>query len=100
MNWLELVKFLAPIILSRINPHLGQVSTSIVTGITEAEAMNNASSEEKLGHAVNITNAAVAAINAGTGKKLINPEVVNDTAGSAISTIVDVVNRIHRASKE
>lgn len=97
MNWLDLVKFLAPIILSKINPHLGQVSDSIITGISEGEAMRNASSNDKLVHAVNITNAAVAAINAGTGKELINPTIVNNAAGHAISTIVDVVNLIHKS---
>ncbi len=97
MNWLDLVKFLAPIILSKINPHLGQVSDSIVTGISEASLIKGATGEQKLAHAVNITNAAVAAINAGTGKELINPTIINEAAGHAISTIVDVTKLIHKS---
>lgn len=96
-NWLHLVKFLTPIILGVINPHLGQVSDSIVKGIDEAEALKNASSDEKLQHAVNITNEAVKAINAGTGKKLIDPAVVSQFAPTAISTIVDIVNLAHKS---
>lgn len=97
MNWLDLVKFLAPIILAKINPHLGQVSDSIVHGITEASQIKGATGEQKLAHAVNITNDAVASINAATGKELINPTIVNDAAGHAISTIVDVAKLIQKS---
>lgn len=96
-DWLSLLKFLAPIILVKINPHLAQVSDSIIHGITEAEGMKNASSDEKLTHAVNITNDAVAAINSGTGKTLIDPEIAGNAAVHAIGTIVDVVNLIHKS---
>lgn len=96
-NWFELAKFLGPIILAKINPHVAQVSDSIIHGIGEAEKMKNASSDEKLQHAINITNDAVKAINDGTGKELINPAIVNDAASHAISTIVDVVNLIHKS---
>ncbi len=97
MKWLELIKFLTPIILSAINPHLGQAANSIVQGIAEAEQIKGASSQDKLNHAVNITNSAVAAINAGTGKTLIDPVIVNAAAGHAISTIVDVTNLLAKS---
>lgn len=98
MNWLDLVKFLAPIILAKINPHLGQVSDSIIHGISEASKLKDASNEDKLKHAVNITNDAVSAINVSTGIQRIDPTVVNDVAGHAISLIVDVTKMIHKSS--
>ena len=97
MNWLDLVKFLAPMILVEINPHLAQVSDSIIHGISEAQAMSGATNEQKLNHAVNITNDAVKAINASTGIQRIDPVVVNEAAGHAISTIVDVAKLIHKS---
>jgi len=97
MNWLDLVKFLAPIILVKINPHLAQVSDSIIKGISEASQMSNASGEDKLKHAVNITNDAVNAINSATGIQRIDPVVVSDSAAHAISLIVDITKLIHKS---
>lgn len=101
MNWLDLVKFFAPIILAKINPHLAQASDAMVKGIFEAQAMKESNlsitNEQQLNHAVNITNDAVAAINASTGKERIDSVLVSNLAGDAISAIVNVTKHLHNS---
>lgn len=98
-RWLSLVQLLTPLILNAINPSLGLASTAIIHGITEAEALKNSpSSAEKLAHAKNITNDVVSAINTASNKTVVDPVLVNKTADSVISTIVDVVNLVNKTN--
>lgn len=95
-TWLQTVLNLAPIIVTAAVPGVGPILGPIIgTAITEAEKLPGASGQEKLQHALNLTNIGVAATNAikpGT----LDVNAVNAVAANAINTTVAVANLIHK----
>ncbi len=92
-NWLHLVEQFAPLILAATP--LAPLVPFIVIGIREAEHLKGATGPEKLAHAVEITHATIAGVNAQAGKVLVDPVGADDALKHGISTVVDVVNIIH-----
>ena len=97
MNWLGLIKTLAPIVLAATP--LAPIAPFISLGIGEAEQLAGASGPEKLAHAVNIAQTGIAAVNAQAGKDLIDPALSADAISKGISTVVDVTNIVHKAQQ-
>lgn len=94
-NWLKIVEQLAPMIVSIAVPGAGPILGAVITaGIHSAEGMINASSQEKLQHAIEIANETAAGINA-VKPGTLDPVLVNQAAVSVTSTIVDAANLVH-----
>lgn len=96
MNWLDLIKALAPIIIAAKVPHGSVIAPLVVNGISEAEAIKGSSGSEKLNHAVNLVNVGIDSYNAISPKPL-DKDAINKTIGDGISTTVDVANLIHKS---
>lgn len=74
---------------------LGPIAAPVAVAIGEAEAIQGASSAQKLQHVLNIaTNAAAVAQSQGVN---IDPSIVQAAGASAISTAVQVTNIVHQA---
>lgn len=95
-KWYALVKLLLPTVLATVNPALAPLSGIILQGIGEAEQIKSATGAQKLSHVVNLATAAAQGINAGAGRVLVDPALVQSSAASTISTIVDIANIVHR----
>jgi hypothetical protein len=95
MKWLELVKTLAPVILTAVNPALGAISPLIVHGITTAESMPGASGTDKLNSVVDLVNTGVQGMNTAAGKTVVDPNLVNSALVQGINTTIATVNLIH-----
>lgn len=88
----HLAQFLAPIIISTINPKLAPLAGAIGNGIAEAEQIPGATSQQKLQHVINITDQAAAGINEAAGKQIVNPDGLHSAATEAINTTVAILN--------
>jgi hypothetical protein len=95
MNWLKLIEQLAPIVLAATPA--APLAPFVAIGIAHAEALKGASGPDKQAHALAIVNAGIQATNAVTGKDLIDPAIANQTALSAIDTVVNVANIVSKA---
>lgn len=99
MKWIDLVKLLAPIVISAIpNKHVQQLGPVIVAGIGEAQQIPGASGAEKKAHVIAMTNLGAAGINAAAGKEVVNPAETAAAASQVIDTIVGVTNLVHGAT--
>lgn len=95
-KFLDLIRVILPAILSVANPALAPLSGVIIHGIDEAEQMKGATGAQKLAHVVNLSTLSAEGINTAAGKVIVDPTMVAQAAGSAISTAVDVANIIQR----
>lgn len=100
-KWLDLVKLLAPIVLANVKggDKIATVIPVVVQGIQEAEQIKGAKGPEKKDHVLNVTDAAVTALNA-TGKVKLDPQEVRATVSDGIDTVVQTVNLVHGARPE
>lgn len=94
LRWLALITQYAPLILAATP--LAPIAPFVAIGIHSAEAMKGATKQEKLSHAVEITQASIVAVNAQVGHQVIDPTTANRALVSGISAVVDVVNMVHR----
>src|SRR5438093_987275 len=86
MNWLELVKQLAPVVLGAIPQIPKPLIPDIVDGIHEAEGLTKATGAEKKAHALGLVGDAITGVNAAKGHTVIDPHVVTDVVGQGIDT--------------
>ncbi|SRR5712692_3620558 len=98
MSWIKLIEQLAPVILGATP--LGPITPFVVLGINSAEAMHGATSDDKLTHAVEIAKLSVGAVNQQAGKILVDPVLSDDALKHGISTVVDVVNIVHKSHEK
>jgi hypothetical protein len=87
-KWLHLIEQLAPLVF--MATPLAPLVPFIVIGIREAEQLKGATGAEKLAHAVEITHATIAGVNAQAGKVVIDPVGADDALKHGISTAVDL----------
>lgn len=92
-NWLDLIKQFAPMILA-FTP-AAAIAPYIVPGIEAAEALKNASGQEKLAHAIETTHVVISAVNAAK-PGTIDPATADAAITSGINTVIAVTNLIHR----
>jgi len=91
-KWFGLVKMLAPMILSTVNPRLAPIADKITYGIEEAEAIKGASGADKLKHVQNIALDAANSINAATGKETVDKASLNEAVQEGVDTVIAVLN--------
>lgn len=90
---LSLIGLFAPQIL-RLTP-LAPVADAVAEAMQEAQGVEGASNQQKLDHVVNIAVEAARGINAEAKQTVIDPAMVQATAGSIISSVKQTVNLIH-----
>lgn len=95
INWLALVKALAPTIIAATVPHGDLLAPLVVQGITEAESAVGKSGAEKLAIAQKVVDTGIAGVNAAAGRQKIDPVAVHQIVAEGISTTVDIVNQVH-----
>jgi hypothetical protein len=99
-KWLALVRTLAPIILTSVKPELAPIADQITSAITEAEAIKGANGSAKLQHVKNIATNAINSLNVAKGKEILNTNDVNNAVDTAVSTVVQAINLIHKNVKQ
>lgn len=99
-KWLGLLKMLAPIIVTTINPKLGPIAGNIVEGIEEAEHIGGASGKDKLQHVQNIGKILANQVNTAQGKEVINEDELDSAIEEVASTVVSVVNLVTKKSEQ
>lgn len=88
MNWhrfAEVVKILAPIVLTTVNPALGPIASVITHGIIEAEGIPGATGIQKAEHVKNIVTSAASVI------PNVNTDAVNESLQEGIDTVIAAV---------
>src|SRR5688500_8831634 len=96
MKWADLIKLIVPAVIATANPKLGPLAGVIIAGINEAQNMTKAKGAQKLAHVENLAVMAAQGVNAGAQRVLVDPVLVQQTAGSIISAAVDAANLIAR----
>jgi hypothetical protein len=97
-KWLELVKVLAPTILTVV-PHadrIGPFVPLVLHGIEVAEGMKGATGADKKAAAIDLIATGLLGANA-TGTVKIDVEGVTTAASSAIDAIITAANGVHKA---
>lgn len=92
-SFFKKVSHVAPLILA-VTP-LAPIAPFVAAGIQEAEAIGG-SGPDKLVHVVNIAKAAADAANAQAGKTVIDPALVEASAASTVSAIVQISNLLEQ----
>jgi hypothetical protein len=94
-RWLQAIELLAPTLASVFIPGpAGQILGGVIAhGIQDAEHLTGASGSEKLQHVVNLTNDAVAGINA-VRPNTLDPVLVQSTAVTIINGVVQTANLV------
>lgn len=95
IDWLALVKALAPVVIAATVPHGDMLAQLVIQGITEAESAVGKSGPEKLAIAQSVVDTGIAGVNAAAGKQKIDPAAVHQIVAEGISTTVDIVNQVH-----
>jgi hypothetical protein len=94
-KWLEILSSVGPLVLAQTP--LAPIAPAVITAIGEAASLPGATGPEKLAHVVNIATNAAQAVNAQAGRVVIDPTVLQSTAESAISTVVQVTKMVQAA---
>ena len=97
MNWLDLVKSIAPTIITATVPGGALLAPLVIGAITEAEQIHGATGDQKLQYAVEITRDSIRGVNAVAGHTIVNPLLSDSALAAGISAAVDVVNIVHQA---
>lgn len=92
MNWKEIVKLVAPLVLSQTK--LAPIAPYIADGINTAEDL--AKGHNKLSAARKETRIVVNAINAQKGKEIVDPDLTDAAIESGISAVVKAADAIHK----
>jgi hypothetical protein len=100
MNWLDLVKLIAPIVVAATVPHGAVLGPLIATGISDAEQLAGAKGPEKKAHVLELVTDGVIAINTAKGIEVFDPAAVGAAASGAIDATVTIVNLISRRRKD
>lgn len=96
LNWLDLVKLIAPIVVAATVPHGAVLGPLIATGISDAQQLQGASGTERKAIVLGLVTDGVIAINTAKGTEVLDPSAVHVAASQAIDTTVSIVNLIHR----
>lgn len=99
MNWLDLVKLIAPIVVAATVPHGAVLGPLIATGISDAEQLAGAKGAEKKAHVLELVTDGVIAINTAKGIDVFDPAAVGVAADRAIDDTIEIVNLISRRRK-
>lgn len=99
LNWLDLVKLLAPIVVAATVPHGAVLGPLIATGISDAEQLMGASGAEKKAIVLGLVTDGVIAINAAKGTEVLDPSAVHVAASEAIDLTVRMVNLIRQTRR-
>jgi len=99
-KWRALIQTLAPIILTSVKPELAPIAGQITDAINEAELIKGASGSAKLQHVKNIATNAINSLNVAKGKEILNTTDVNNAVDTAVSTVVQAINLIHKNVKQ
>lgn len=91
-KWFSLIKLIAPIVLSNVNPRLAPISDAITDGIEQAESMKGLSGADKLKHVQTIANDAADAINTAHGTVLVNKAGLNEAVQEGVDTVIAMKN--------
>lgn len=94
-KWFAILKLIVPVVLAAVNPALAPLAGIITQGIGEAEQIPGATGADKLAHVVNLSVLSAQGVNAGAGRVIVDPTLVQSSAASAISTAVDIANLLH-----
>lgn len=92
VNWLQLVKLLAGVIIPSVVPHGDLLAPLVVHGIEQAEAAQGKTGAEKLVIASDLVDTGIAGINAAAGTTKIDPAAIHALVQEGISTVVDTAN--------
>lgn len=87
-TWLKIVETFAPMVLA-FTP-AAPLAPFVAHGIQVAEGMRGADNGTKLATAIDLVNNGVAGANAQAGHQIIDPQIAQSLAGTAISTVVQV----------
>jgi hypothetical protein len=95
LNWLDLVKLIAPIVVAAVVPHGAVLGPLLASGISDAEQLAGATGVEKKAFVLSMVTDAVIGLNTAKGTEVLDPSAVSVAAGQAIDTTVSIVNLIH-----
>jgi hypothetical protein len=97
LDWVSLVKTLAPGIVAAAVPGVGPILAPLVAqAIISAEKMGGTGADKRQ-HALELVSVGAQVTNAVSKKDVLPTEVTVATAGMVIDTTVNVVNLVHRA---
>ena len=95
VDWKQLIKTLAPIIIPIVAPKAAVAVPFIVHGIEVAESIGG-TGQEKLAKAIELTNVGIQATNQIAGHEVINTDATNAAIAAGISAVVNAANVVHR----
>jgi hypothetical protein len=98
MNWIALLKTLAPVILSTIPGMPPIIIPLVVHGIETAESLSHATGAEKKAAVLDLVQTGILAVNAATKSDAVDPVAVAGVVSMGIDTAVDAVNLVHQAT--
>ena len=94
-KWLEILARLGPSIL--LFTPAAPLAPFVLAGIQVAEQIPGAAGPVKKALAIQIAQLSAQAANTAAGKPATDPVVVGETVGSAIDTVIGVINTVHQA---
>jgi hypothetical protein len=94
-RWLQILETVGPMLLSFV-PATQAIVPFVVAGIGIAEQIPGATGPQKKTFVEQLIALAAGATNTATGKTTIDPTAAVTAAGSAIDTVVGIVNLIHK----
>lgn len=97
MKWLELIKTVAPLILTFVPGMPPVLIPAIIKGIEIAEAIPGATGEQKKVAVINLVKTGMSTANAIHGEVILDPVALSNIVSKGIDTAVDTINIIHGA---
>lgn len=95
-EWLEAAKVLLPLLIQMTNPKLAPLASKISYAIQEAEALKDATGQDKLLHVKNIAHTALDIYNTESGHVVIDPAELDATFDETVKLVVDVINLVSK----
>lgn len=95
----EIGKFLAPLVLSAIDPKLAPLGSTISHGIEVAESLPGATNQQKLASVQLLAHDTALAINQAHGTEVVTINGLDEAVAHGVSTTISVLNLLHSAAK-
>lgn len=96
-KWLNLLKLLAPIVLTQVKPELAPIADEITEAIASAEQLHGSNGANKLKHVQDIADNAADVINTAKGKIVVDKTDLHDVIAHGVGTVVSTVNMVDKA---
>jgi len=98
-KWLFLINAIAPIVVGSFVPGGALIAPLISRGMSEAMGLSDgaATGAQKKAHVQALVTVGVSAINAASGKTVLDPDVTDAAASSAIDTTIALIHLIEQS---